>query len=269
MNKFWTHEEIELLTTNYPLVGIKPCAKLLGRTDSSIAKKALRLGLKAPSVKKSNDQYKLDLFNLGSNLIPIEFYNGANTPILHICVNGHKTKIRPSNILSGATKGCSICSNRFTRTTEEYVSQIPFKVLEEYDKSSTPILHECEKGHIWKAMPDNILRGTGCPSCATYGFNPDKPATLYYIKFYKNDKTYYKIGITNRTIRNRLSKDKDLDIIVLYEHVFKEGREAESLEQAILNEFNHLRLKDISVLNSGGNTELFDSDILGFDIVRI
>lgn len=263
---FWTPEEIELLTINYPLIGIKPCAKLLGRSESSIAKKARRIGVKAPSVKKSDKQYRQDLFSIDSMLTPIEEYAGANTPILHVCAEGHRTKIRPSNILSGISNGCSICANRFTRTTEEYSKQIPFKVLESYKKSDTPILHECLEGHTWLAAPHNILRGRGCPSCAIYGFNPDKPGMLYYIKFFKDNQTYYKIGITNRSIKERFNKDKDLEIIVLYEHTFSTGKEAKELESSILEEFKHLKLENAQVLNSGGNTELFNSDILGFDI---
>ncbi len=263
MSKFWTPTEIEFLTENYPLMGIKPCADKLGRTDSSVAKKALRLGLKAPSAKKSTDKYKEEISRLDLELL--EPYDGAFVAILHKCSKGHEFRARPSNILS-SVKGCFICANRYTRTTEEYLTQIAFKVLEEYIDTRTPILHECEIGHIWRASPSNVLKGSGCPSCAHYGFNPDKPARLYYIKFSKDSETYYKVGITNRSIRERFNKDKDLEIIVLYEHVFTSGYEARELEKSILEEYKPLRINNTTeILNSGGNTELFKIDVLGFD----
>ena len=32
--------------------------------------------------------------------------------------------------------------------------------------ANTKLLWECAKGHHWEAMPNNIKRGTWCPSCA-------------------------------------------------------------------------------------------------------
>ena len=37
--------------------------------------------------------------------------------------------------------------------------------IESYINSSTPIMHECIKGHTWLARPNAILRGKGCPTC--------------------------------------------------------------------------------------------------------
>jgi len=44
--------------------------------------------------------------------------------------------------------------------------EIDFQPLEEYINTTTKIKHECLKGHIWEAMPQNILRGSGCPTCS-------------------------------------------------------------------------------------------------------
>ena len=57
------------------------------------------------------------------------------------------------------------------KTHSEYESElfereIDFFPLEEYSGKDTPILHECLKGHIWKARPGHILKGHGCPDCA-------------------------------------------------------------------------------------------------------
>ena len=38
-------------------------------------------------------------------------------------------------------------------------------------------LWTCNEGHNWNAtIKSQSIAQTGCPSCAEYGFNPDKPA---------------------------------------------------------------------------------------------
>lgn len=44
--------------------------------------------------------------------------------------------------------------------------EIDYMPIESYINTATPILHECIKGHQWKASPNNILRGWGCPDCS-------------------------------------------------------------------------------------------------------
>ena len=58
------------------------------------------------------------------------------------------------------------------KTHEEYVAEVAIKnpnieVLEQYVNAITPILHVCKiDNYEWKAIPNNILRGSGCPKCA-------------------------------------------------------------------------------------------------------
>lgn len=58
------------------------------------------------------------------------------------------------------------------KTHEEYENElfereIDYWPLEQYITNKTPINHECVKGHIWKAKPNSILTGMGCPKCAS------------------------------------------------------------------------------------------------------
>ena len=264
MTKIWTDKEIVFLQNNYNIKGIKACANDLSRSDSSVAKKAGRLGLKAPGGGlKTTAQYDIDLFNKEIDINYLEDYKGANISILHECIEGHIFKARPSNVLSGM--GCPICSNRFTRTSKQYSNQISFKILEDYIDTRTPILHQCTNNHIWKAPPSNILRGTGCPSCSQSGFNNNKPAILYYIKITKNDYTYYKIGITNRTVKDRFINDSDKIIISLREIHYEIGQQAKEEEKRLLKKYKSHRQYIPDFLKSGGNTELFKFDVLGLD----
>jgi hypothetical protein len=51
------------------------------------------------------------------------------------------------------------------------------------------------ENHEWKASIASRNNGTGCPSCAQFGFNPSRPAWLYLLEHDQWD--LYQIGITN------------------------------------------------------------------------
>jgi hypothetical protein len=53
----------------------------------------------------------------------------------------------------------------------------------------------CEEGHEWEAIGSSRTWGTGCPICATFGFDPSKPSVLYFLSH--SEKNARKIGITN------------------------------------------------------------------------
>lgn len=220
-------------------------------------------------MQKTHATYVAELEELNNEIKVLEEYTGALTSILHECTNGHQWRARPSCILTG--RGCPKChSFNKTKTTNEYKKEltdrsIDFQLIEEYITAKTPTLHQCINGHIWKAIPDGILRGRGCPSCAPTGFNPDLPGTLYYIKIEKFPESFYKIGITNNTISKRFEKDRDKTITVLLEKHFEKGSDASKEEKEILQKYKSFRQNAPGFLKSGGNTELFEEDILGLD----
>ncbi len=41
-----------------------------------------------------------------------------------------------------------------------------YKVVGDYVCAGVHTVFECAEGHQWKALPDNVLRGKGCPHCA-------------------------------------------------------------------------------------------------------
>ena len=99
----------------------------------------------------------------------------------------------------------------------------------------------------------------------TSGFDKNKPAICYYVKITKNNETYYKVGVTNRTVRDRFSSDRDKTILILKETWYATGREALEAEQAILYKFKGERQNITEFLRGRGNTELFEYDILNLD----
>ena len=68
------------------------------------------------------------------------------------------------------------------KTTEEYKSELKgrnIEVLEEYINNYTKILHKCLRcKSIWRAKPNDILNGNGCPTC----FGIPKKTTEEYKK---------------------------------------------------------------------------------------
>lgn len=220
--------------------------------------------------RKTTEEYEQELLLKGILYVPIEEYTSSNTSILHLCPEGHKWKASPSNILRG--RGCLKCSisNR-TKNLQTYKEElearnISYKVCENYISARTPILHSCSCGTVWNITPDNVLRGKGCPSCASYGFDPTRTAILYYIKVVSyHQEVYYKIGITNRTVEDRFSRDKDKTIQILMQKQFLLGSDARAEEQSILDKYKSHRITIPDFLKSKGNTELFEIDILGLD----
>jgi len=95
------------------------------------------------------------------------------------------------------------------------------------------------------------------------GFNPDKPAILYYL--YDPQEDLYKIGITNLTVEERFGKTfcSNRAIAILEQKAFDEGINAYLAEQEILETFSYARYQNPSwPEEKGGRTEFFNYDIL-------
>ena len=97
------------------------------------------------------------------------------------------------------------------------------------------------------------LEGNGCPSCAKSGFNKNKNAILYYLKF--NNKNIYKIGITNNSVQKRYSVPERNLFHILKIEKFECGVDAFEKEQFMLRKLKNFKYKGNDLLDSG-NTEL-------------
>lgn len=270
----WTEEDINFLIENYATKGSAFCATSLGVSQGSVQMKANRIGLKSrKNQKKTHIEYEEELMQMESALIPIEPYITSHTPIMHECLEGHTSKVKPYSVLSG--KGCKKCDiiNR-TKTHEEYLAELQIVhpqvvVLDRYVNASTSIRHRCTYGHIWWCRPSYMLtisETSHCPDCTSGGFKGNKPGILYYIKIVKENLEYYKIGITNRSVQERFKTEpKTTDIKIIFEKPFLNGYKAREEEQSILKQFAKYRQNIPELLVSGGNTELFEFDVLGFD----
>lgn len=121
--------------------------------------------------RKTHEEYVNELKLVNPDIVPIEKYVGALTPILHKClIDGYEWYITPANALFG--KGCPKCAGNIKKTHEEYIKEVSLlnpniEVIEKYINAKTPILHICKiDNYVWKAAPTDILSGKGCPKCA-------------------------------------------------------------------------------------------------------
>jgi hypothetical protein len=134
----------------------------------------------------------------------------------------------------------------------------------EYVNKGTKVSIICPTHGEFRQTPNNhVNHKMGCPGCSTSGFDPNKPAILYYLSV--DCGTAYKIGITNKTVQDRFSAEELSRIKVLTTTEYAYGRCARAEEQRIMKEYRDSVYKGPSLLTSG-NTELFSYDVLGKDM---
>ena len=177
----------------------------------------------------------------------------------------HEKRIKP-NFNNGY--GCPKCLRQLPLTEAEALTRFANKnleALEPYKNTRTKILVRCIKcKHQRMVRPNHVFQGLKCPRCAEYGFHMDRPGILYYLRVANPfGEPVYKIGITNRTLRERFSKDL-IRIEIIETWHFANGAEAFEMEQDILNDYDPDRYTGPDLLKSG-NDELFNLDVLGLD----
>jgi hypothetical protein len=72
----------------------------------------------------------------------------------------------------------------------------------------------------------------------------------------------YKIGITNRTVKQRFSNEKT-PYVILWQERHEDGSIPPKLEKTILKKYKKYQYKGDEL--ESGNTECFTIDILGYD----
>lgn len=104
--------------------------------------------------------------NKGGKCLSKKYY-GATKKLIFQCKRGHIFKHTPQNIKKG--NWCLRCATlKYTiRDMQKLAEKRGGKCLSE-KYMGTNIHHkwQCEHGHIWKAIPSSIIKGSWCPVCA-------------------------------------------------------------------------------------------------------
>lgn len=160
------------------------------------------------------------------------------------CDNGHTWRANLGTVLRQT--GCPKCRVNRPLTREEVNSRVSsrgYRLVGDYSNAGVRSEFECSKGHRWVAIPDNVLRGKGCPECAEYGFNPKYSASFYTIRIFSDCDDYIGFGIT-RDIQTRMSyhsraiKRKGFSKEILDVYNFKSGHDAKVLEDLVKSNFD-------------------------------
>lgn len=103
----------------------------------------------------------------------------------------------------------------------------------------------CSEGHIWSASPTSRSRlQSGCPSCASSGYDPNNSGYLYFLV--QSEWEMYQIGITNN-LQRRMSEHQKNNWQLLEVRGPIDGYLAQQWERAILR---MLKAKGADLANS-------------------
>lgn len=230
----------------------------------------------APNLKSNHQEFLLYLYENNIPIKPLEEYITANKQIKCQClICDHIWPISPNKIKQ--KRGCPNCANKKKKLSKEQQEKKKIEINQilknrniiltgDYINARTSTeFYNTNCKHYFNNTPDKVLHGQDCSICNTGGFNPNKPAILYYIKLIEYD--LYKIGITNNTVNKRF-KDELHKIEIIFTKKYKLGKDAKNKEQEILKQFSNYKYIGQPILESGGNTEIFTKNIIE-DIISI
>jgi hypothetical protein len=142
-----------------------------------------------------------------------------------------------------------------------YDAAKPYTTRKSFERGNIRAYKAAQKRGILDSVCAHMVSGTT-------GFDRKKPAILYYIKFeLSSGIPVYKIGITNRAVKSRISAmyvNKGTVRNILKEFYFDIGQEAYDMEQSYHKEFKEHRYMGEQVMKNG-NSELYCIDVLGLD----
>lgn len=213
--------------------------------------------------------------NLNGQLSPSDVVYGSEKPVHWICSNGHDWVASPYVRSKGI--GCPVCSNRVLRSGINDLATVDPELLVEWDfekntaispkelqaGSPTPVWWICGEGHSWKTSP-HIRRsqGTGCPSCAKYGFDVSKASIVYFLE--NSEYRVRKIGVT-QIGSTRLHRFEKAGWKILHQVRTEDGYSALKIEKELLDwireEFDlPIALSPRETSGTGGWTETFSDE---------
>lgn len=198
-------------------------------------------------------------------------YTSINVGLHLICPNGHNT-----DTLTYAAwkqgKRCKYCSHSYIQPENiaKDFADYGLTLVDTYKDYLTPMLVRCDThNHEFYICWNTWKRSKGyCRVCEkSNGFQINKPGTLYYVRFDINGAYYYKIGITNRTIKERFSGEI-YPYTIIKQVYYSDGQLCINDETAILRQYKTALYKGEPLLKCG-SSELFISDVLGLDTYKL
>lgn len=204
-----------------------------------------------------------------------EVVGGTSKRIWWRCRFGHEWQARGSHRVAGA--GCPVCAGREVVVGFNDLATTHPDIASEWHPSKNGDLGPedvvagtnkklwwlCSQNHEWEAKGNLRVVGTGCPDCAEYGFKPQKPAVIYFLRH--SGLNSRKIGITNVENKgDRIGSFKSAGWELIKEWPMR-GSVARTVEALALDSIRndlglprHLSRKDVG--RRGGETETFSGE---------
>ena len=145
-------------------------------------------------------------YEKNNGLLPTDVTPGSNKKVWWICNKGHEWQVPVVNRLKS---NCPYCAGSRVIEGENDFQTIHPELMSEwnYEKNiginpsqimssvALKVWWKCEKGHEWKASPNNRSRGSGCPVCASeiQTSYPEK-AIYYYLSQILNVESRFKLS---------------------------------------------------------------------------
>ena len=169
---------------------------------------------------------------------PSKVFPYSNKNLEWLCPNSHIYLDTPNHRTIRLNE-CPICSNHqvlegfndLSTTNPDLAAQAhlwdPKSVTQGSNKKRK---WKCTEGHIWEATVAS-RRISGCPTCSTYGFDPNSDGYLYFLEHL--DWKMYQVGITNFP-DDRVARHKKLGWGILEIRGPMDGHLTQQWETAIL-----------------------------------
>jgi len=170
------------------------------------------------------------------------------------CSAGHSYQTSPNNRCSSPGTKCPICSNqKLLSGFNDLATTHPELAKEAYGWDPKTVIGGTHRVRTWKCSNKHLFKtrvvsrtskGTGCPTCATSGYDPKDDGYLYFLLH--EDWEMYQIGITNSP-EDRLKRHSRFGWEVLEVRGPMDGHLTKQWETAILR---MLRVKGADLANS-------------------
>lgn len=181
-----------------------------------------------------------------SPITPLDRTSGSNKKAFWLCPLGHSYSATINDRCRPRGSNCPFCSggavlegfNDIAFTAPEmakewgYELNSPLTPMNFSLGSHKKVFWLCPEGHSYKAAIGERATGTGCPRCASYGFDATKEALFYFIENKKAGSR--KVGITNTNGTADRVKKYGADWLTLFSVVEGNGRLIKELEIEIL-----------------------------------
>jgi hypothetical protein len=141
-------------------------------------------------------------------LLPSMVVAGTASKLWWRCAEGHEWQAS-GNSRTSRGSGCPYCAhqkvvpgvNDMATTHASLAAEwhpdrnLPVTPDQVFAGTNKLVWWQCVEGHVWQARASARVAGTGCPTCATYGFDPHATSLLYFLEH--AELRARKVGITN------------------------------------------------------------------------